>query len=289
LTFTVTVIAAETVTIEWLYDQNLFPADYIHQVAEDFVSLFRSALNSSDTVVASLPLASTASESFVSRHWNRSRMPFPFSRIEALIEQQMLRTPTAIAVEFGTERVTYEQLNARASRFAQKLMASGVKPEQGVGLCLARTCDVVVAILGAWKAGAFVVPIDPEYPADRISFMLTDTAVRLAIVDNLEAARVKLIRKIDPAISIVSLADEGPAQPAIEWNSDLALSPRHIAYCIYTSGSTGLPKGVCVEHLTLSNLIEWHRTVWLADPGTRVLLFSPISFDVSFHEITAGL
>ena len=201
--------------------------------------------------------------------------------VHRLVEAQAARTPELCAIAAGGSGMTYRELNARANRFARRLREVGVGPDVPVGVCLGRSVEAIVAVLAVLKAGGAYLPLDPEYPAERLAFMLADSRAPVLVAD--------------PAVW-KQPAPEGVAvlpPPACEASADDDLSeandPRRLAYVIYTSGSTGRPKGVAMEHGPLLNLLSWQeRTLPLA-VGTRVLQFAPLSFDVSFQEIFSTL
>ena len=209
--------------------------------------------------------------------------------IHHLIEEQVLKTPALAAVEFQGEVLSYQELNKRANQLAHYLQKLGVGPDQLVGLCMLRSVEMLVSILAILKAGGAYVPLDFAYPQERLSYMLADSNAQVVLTTNASLAVSPQINEITANVQTVRLDD---AWPLICQESDANplsdVQPHHLAYCIYTSGSTGKPKGVAMEHQALANLMAWHADTWLSEVGTRILLFSPISFDVSFHEIAAG-
>ncbi|WP_327097049.1 amino acid adenylation domain-containing protein [Nocardia vinacea] len=208
--------------------------------------------------------------------------------VHHLIEHTVRAYPNAPAVEFGDRIMSYSQLNAYANRIARQLVAVGVKMGDAVGLCVDRSIDQIAAVVGIVKAGCAVVPLDPAYPRDRLAFMVSDSGVEVVIT-----AGALPVEDLDPQLQEMTTVwlDEQAAAIASRADHDLpgTLPAEATCYMIYTSGSTGQPKGVVVEHAAVANLVAWHRNAWLSEVGTRTLLFSPISFDVAFHEIFAGL
>ncbi|MFI0796861.1 amino acid adenylation domain-containing protein [Micromonospora rubida] len=278
------------VALDWSYAADLYTAEQIAQVADHVVQLLSAASRSPQLPIATLPYLDAADLALIEQRWNTARTPYPRHAVHRLIEEQVARTPQAIALEFGGRRLRYDELDQQAARLARHLTAFGARPGQTVGLCLDRSIDLVVAVVAILKSGCAVVPLDPAYPADRLRFMVDDAGLRIVVtarslVDRTPAlgglfTGLTQIRTDADAAMIDSRTAERPSGDP---------SPDAIAYCIYTSGSTGRPKGVVVEHAALANLVSWHRSAWLSDVGTRTLLYSPISFDVSFHEILAGL
>src|SRR4029079_5433227 len=168
-----------------------------------------------------------------------------------LFAAQAARTPAATAVVFGEEELSYRELDARANRLAHHLRGLGVGPERVVGLCVVRSAELIVALLGILKAGGAYLPLDPDYPVERLAFMLADAGARVLITDAASADRVgtyegQLVRLgVDAAV----IARQPSHVP------HLHLDPHNPAYVIYTSGSTGMPKGVAGTHAGIANRI----------------------------------
>lgn len=211
------------------------------------------------------------------------------SLIHQYVEAQVLATPDAIALLFENTQLTYQELNQKANQVSHYLKQSGVKPDQVVGVCLERSCEMVIALLGILKAGGAYLPLDPSYPADRLAFMLTDSQAPVLLT------QTDLAQKFpNPAIQVVCL-DADATTIAQHATHNLALeqtpdqTPDQLAYVIYTSGSTGQPKGVAMPHRALVNLLLWQQDLLPLHVGSRTLQFTPISFDVSFQEIFSTL
>ncbi|MCX5389115.1 non-ribosomal peptide synthase/polyketide synthase [Streptomyces sp. NBC_00094] len=199
---------------------------------------------------------------------NDTACPAPDATLPALFEARARATPEAPAVVFESTVLTYRELNRRANRLAHALIARGVGPEQVVALRLPRSAELVVAVLAVLKTGAAYLPIDSDYPAARITYMLED-ARPAVVLDDLAA--------VTPA---GELPEHDPAVPA---------DARHPAYVIYTSGSTGRPKAIEMPAAGLLNLLEWHHRTVGGEPGTRTAQFTAISFDVSVQEMLSAL
>jgi amino acid adenylation domain-containing protein/FkbM family methyltransferase len=209
-----------------------------------------------------------------------------------LFEAQAARTPDATAVVHGDAAVSYGELNAAANRLARLLAGLGAGPEQVVGLCLDRGVEMVTAIVAVWKAGAAYLPLDPEYPAGRLAFMLADSGAGLVVsrrqagvAGDLGAGRVVWLD--DPRTAAL-LDGLGDAEPGDDGRAG-SLRPDHPAYVMYTSGSTGRPKGVQVAHGSVVNLAGALGPVLGAAPGARVLQFASFSFDASVLDVAVVL
>ncbi|MFI8977450.1 amino acid adenylation domain-containing protein [Nocardia asteroides] len=194
------------------------------------------------------------------------------------------------AVEHGETVISYRELDERAERLAGHLVAAGAQVGEMIGVCVGRSIAQIVAVVAVVKAGGVVVPLDPAYPADRVAFMLTDSGAGIVVTEpgHLDGGDLESVLRQARCLPVT--ADGAPVEycPAAGVVG-ARVSVAAPVYMIYTSGSTGRPKGTAVGHAAIANLLAWHRRTWLSQPGTRVLLYSPISFDVAFHEIFAGL
>ena len=197
-----------------------------------------------------------------------------------LFSAQVLQRPEAVAVVYEDTALTYAELDERANRLAHALIARGAGPEQVVGLCLPRSADLIVAEVAVLKAGAAYLPIDPEYPAERIAYLLADAAP-IAVVSTTELAPVLNTEAL--LLDELTLDEQPATAPAP------ALTPAHAAYVIYTSGSTGRPKGVVVTHSGVAKLLATATERLGLGPHSRVLQFASPSFDVAFFDLCNGL
>ncbi|SFY42891.1 non-ribosomal peptide synthetase, partial [Pseudomonas sp. NFACC43] len=204
--------------------------------------------------------------------------------IQASFEAQAQRTPDDLAVHGGAQRLTYRQLNERANRLAHYLRKQGVEGDSRVAICVERSVDMVVGLLAVLKAGGGYVPLDPAYPAERLAFMLQDSAPVAVLT---QAGTRALLS--DAQVPLIDL-DAGPWLDEPDHNPHVTgLTPDHLAYVIYTSGSTGLPKGVMVERRGLRNLMDWYLEDLAFHAGDAVLLASSYNFDLTQKNILAPL
>ncbi|MER7757361.1 non-ribosomal peptide synthase/polyketide synthase, partial [Kitasatospora sp. NPDC097643] len=199
---------------------------------------------------------------------NDTARPAPAGTLAARFEAQVRATPEAPAVLFEDTVLTYRELNRRANCLAHALIARGVGPEQVVALRLPRSAELVVAVLAVLKTGAAYLPVDSDYPAARIAYMLEDAR---------------------PAVVLDDLAAVTPSDEQPEHDPAVPVDARHPAYVIYTSGSTGRPKAVVMPAAGLLNLLEWHHGAVGGEPGTRTAQFTALSFDVSVQEVLSAL
>ncbi|MEE4103472.1 amino acid adenylation domain-containing protein [Pseudomonas viridiflava] len=202
--------------------------------------------------------------------------------VHAQVEAGAATHPQAQAVIQGDEVLTYAELNRQANRLAHHLLSLGVKPDERVALCLRRGAGRVVAMLAVLKAGAAYVPVDPAYPAERIAWLLEDSAPRAVVTEDSTATLVGNVRQVN--------LDLGVWHDAADSNLQVAgLNDRHLAYVIYTSGSTGQPKGVMVEHHTLNNLVHWHCQAFDVHAGSHTSTVAGFGFDAMAWEVWPAL
>jgi amino acid adenylation domain-containing protein len=237
-----------------------------------------------------LPLLTEGERHQLVELWNQTAVAYPAARcVHEMVEEQARIRPEALAAEGGGRRVTYRELDERAEALAGQLRTLGVQSNSLVAVHLERSIEMLVAILGVWKAGGAYVPIDPEYPAERIRFMLEDTKAVVTLTRKHLAAAL-------PASDATVLHVDAP-QGSVEGSSRRRLerrpmSPQQLAYVIYTSGSTGRPKGVPIKHASLFNLICWHQQAYDVKPADRATQIAGPAFDGSVWEVwpylTAG-
>lgn len=204
--------------------------------------------------------------------------PYHARCVHELISEQAERTPRAVAVQFGNESLTYDELNARAGRLAIGLIDLGVGPDVLVGLCVERSLDLAIGLLAIFKAGGAVVPLDPVFPPPRLAFMLEDTQAPVVMTQR------SLRGALPPNRARVILVEDGEG-PALGDQPVSRATARNLAYVIYTSGSTGRPKGVMIEHLSLTNVL--HSMLRIFDMTERdvVLAVSTLSFDIGCMDL----
>ena len=277
------------------YSTDLFDSSMIERMVGHFQTLLEGIIGDPDQPIATSPLLAEAERHKVLMRWNDTKAEYPKELcIHELFEAQVERTPEAIAVEFEGKNLTYRELNTRANRLAHHFQSLGVGPKKLVGICVERSLEMLVGLLGILKAGGAYVPLEPAYPGERLDFMIRDAQVSV-IVTQARFAEDRRWRMedgdpqspiLDPRLPVVCLdrdwkefvrqSDKNPRRRA---------HPDSLAYVIYTSGSTGQPKGVQIEHQSLVNcLYSIRRQVGLAEQDV-LLAVTTISFDIAALEL----
>lgn len=265
------------------YSTDLFEVATVRRMINHYLMLLSGIGANPAQSIAVLPLLTPNEREQVVQEWNRTEQIYQQHTVIGFFETQAAKTPEAVAVEFGEQRLTYAELDRLANQLARYLNKNGVMPDACVGICLQRSLDMTVGVLAILKAGAAYVPLDPQYPSSRLSYMLQDAKVELLLTQqqfqSTFAGLVKTIVCLDKCGNDVS--QQSPEKNVVRADAD------NLAYVIYTSGSTGKPKGVAMVHGALANLLNWQ--VSRARPGSpfRTLQFTSLSFDVSFQEIFA--
>ncbi len=257
LTLTVTQ-SKKGLHLGWLYNTDLFSADTIKRLAGHFELLLTGLVNQPEVSVFSVEMLSAAEVHQQLIEWNDTQTDYPKDKcIHDLFEQQVKENPEAIAVVFEETQLTYGELNSKANQLAHYLIKERqVTPDTLVGICVERSLDMIVGIMGILKAGGAYVPLDPSYPAARLAYMLDDTSVSTVLTHTQLKGQTPISDAqavcLDSDDMLAKLRDYPSGNVVVE-----TLTSRHLAYVIYTSGSTGHPKGVMVEHKALHNRIDW--------------------------------
>ncbi|MFI7075459.1 amino acid adenylation domain-containing protein [Micromonospora sediminicola] len=266
------------------YATSLYDAATVQALADRFVRLLDAAVREPLRPLGEFDVLSDGERARVLEQWQGAQVEVPALTWPELFAQQVRRTPGADAVVHGAETLTYRDLDERADRLAHRLAAAGAGPGGVVALLLPRSIDLIVSVLASLKAGAAYLPVDMEYPADRIAFLLRD-ARPSCVVRSAATLGVGDLGDV-PAVLVgagahAATAPQGGPLPAARLDDP--------AYVIYTSGSTGVPKGVVVTHRGIAGLAAHHAERFVAGPGSRVgQLISP-SFDVSVSELCLAL
>ncbi|MFH9725725.1 amino acid adenylation domain-containing protein [Streptomyces sp. NPDC017254] len=247
-------------------------------LANRFTALLRTVAADPDRLVARTGLLSTREREHLTE-LNATAHPVPEATLASLFAARAARTPQAPAVVFDGTTLSYAELDRRAEALARRLRARGAGPERYVAVAVPRSAELMVALLGVHKAGAAYLPVDLDYPADRVAFMLADSGARLVVTTAEAAGRLPAVSGLEHLVIGAGEPRETPADSPVR-----AAGPDHPAYLIYTSGSTGRPKGVAVTHRAVVNRLAWMQGAYGLTADDRVLQKTPSSFDVSVWE-----
>jgi len=260
------------------FNSDLLERATIERLCGHFSTLLTGVIEDSARPVGRLPLVTPAEREQILVEWNATERPYPQDKcVQYLFEEQVERTPDAVAAVFEDEEITYRELNRRANAVAAHLQEMGAGPDARVGICIGRSLEMLIGLLGILKAGAAYVPLDPTYPSERLAFMVEDAQVHALLTTRHLAAgfhatktRVLLVEEIAPGER-----DE---------NAHSEATPENLAYVIYTSGSTGKPKGVMIRHRNVANFFAGMDDVLGTTPGTWLAVTS-ICFDIHVLEL----
>jgi len=268
------------------YATDLFDETTIARFTAHLSGLLEQVVAAPEAPLLQLDLLGADERQRLLVDWNATAADYPLDRcMHALFETQVLATPDAVALVYGETALSYGQLERRANQLAQHFRAGGVGPESVVALCVPRSPDMVVGVLGILKAGAAYLPIDPSLPVERIAFMLQDARVAVLLTHSeleeyLPSHSGRVIMLDLDRTAIARRPDEAPVS---------GVTIENTAYLIYTSGSTGEPKGVLVPHRGACNLAQAQQRMFGVTRGERVLQFARLSFDASVWEILMAL
>ncbi len=275
------------------YNTDLFDAATMGRMADQLLVLLAGIAQDPDQLVRTLPVLTEVERHQVLMGWNDTHRDLSAVSLPELFAAQVARTPDAVALRCGSVRVSYAELDERVNRWAHWLIGAGVGPERLVAVVLPRSVELVVALLAVAKAGGGYLPVDPDYPEQRIGFMLTDAVPVVVLTSTTTAPQIPAVTGaarvlIDDPVVLTEVATRpGWAPTDADRLSALVLS--HPAYVIYTSGSTGQPKAVVVTHAGLSSFVAAEIEHYQVGPGDRVLAMSSPSFDASVLELGISL
>ncbi|MCY8785573.1 non-ribosomal peptide synthetase [Bacillus spizizenii] len=275
--------AEKQLDIHFDFNPNQFEQETIEQIIRHYTSLLDSLVKEPEKSLSSVPMLSDIERHQLLMGCNDTETPFPHNdTVCQWFETQAEQRPDDEAVIFGNERCTYGQLNERVNQLARTLRTKGVQADQFVAIICPHRIELIVGILAVLKAGGAYVPIDPEYPEDRIQYMLKDSEAKIVL------AQLDLHKHLTFDADVV-LLDEESSYHEDRSNLEPTCGANDLAYMIYTSGSTGNPKGVLIEHRGLANYIEWAKEVYVNDEKTNFPLYSSISFDLTVTSIFTPL
>ncbi|ETT55846.1 non-ribosomal peptide synthetase [Paenibacillus sp. FSL H7-689] len=265
------------------YSTKLFTAKTIERMENHYQNLLRSIVENPACKLSELLILSEQERVWILHGYNETAQPYPKNkRIHELFEEQVLITPDKIAVEHNDIQMSYSELNSRSNQLARVLVKHNITSESLVGILLGNSVEVVISILAILKAGAAYLPIDPEYPVERVEYILNNSGTELIITDSAM-----------PQAHFAGQAIDVSHGHTFSWEEDsnlrLDLPADGRAYVIYTSGTTGNPKGVMIKHSGLVNYIWWAKKIYIADQPADFPLYSSISFDLTVTSLFTPL
>ncbi|MEO0970104.1 MAG: amino acid adenylation domain-containing protein, partial [Cyanobacteria bacterium J06639_18] len=285
------------------YNSDLFDEDWIYRTVEHLQVLLESIIETPQKSIAQLEILTKQERNKLLINWNDTEKSYDLSScLHQLFESQVECTPNANAVTFGAETLTYQELNNKANQLAHYLQTLGVKAEVLVGICIERSLEMVIGLLGILKAGGAYVPLDPEYPSQRLADMLEDSQVSVLLTQEKLLEQLPKNQTHTQELSTTPEKDKeiklhlSPETVCLdsEWEEKIStqetsnpindISPENLAYVIYTSGSTGKPKGAMNTHRGICNRLLWMQEAYQLNSTDRVLQKTPFSFDVSVWE-----
>ncbi|MCZ6760270.1 MAG: condensation domain-containing protein, partial [Gemmatimonadetes bacterium] len=291
---------AEGLQLCFEYDTDLFDASTIERMAGHFQVLLEGIVADPTRRISALPLLTDGERHRLLVEWNDTKKGYPADKcIHQLFEAQVERTPEAVAVVSEDMELTYRELNCRANQLSHHLKGLGVGPEVLVGICMERSLEMIIGLLGILKAGGAYVPLDPTYPKERISLMLEDIQTPVLLTQKKVLGRLLDVTaiqnpksKLDNLVGVCLDTDWEAIARESEENPASGVTASNLAYVIYTSGSTGRPKGAQIIHDSLLNLVFWHQRAFAVTAADRATQLAGPGFDAAVWELwpylTAG-
>ncbi|MGL5796126.1 MAG: amino acid adenylation domain-containing protein, partial [Waterburya sp.] len=275
-------IETDGITLVWEYNSDLFDAATVDRMMEHYQILLEGIVANPEQPISQYPLLTSEQQQQLLVEWNQTKTNNLQGKcIHQLVEEQVEKTPDAVAVVFENQKLTYRQLNTQANQLAHYLKNLGVKPDTLVGICIERSLEMIVVILGILKAGGAYVPLDPAYPSERVTEIINDAQIPILLIMQ-QWANIKA----EQPLQMISLdAQKDLIASQSQENLVHEVTDSNLAYVIYTSGSTGKPKGVLIEHHSLVNFTQAAIAEYKITRKDRFLQFASISFDAAAEEI----
>ena len=282
---TVVVVPDEKLSIQISYNTSRFDNDTVSRMLGHLQTLLSGIVANPRGRVCELPLLTQREKQQLLVEWNNTLAEYPQHKcIHHLFEEQVELTPDAIAVVFEDEQLTYRELNEKANQLAHYLQALGVEPETLVGICVERSLEMVVGLLGILKAGGAYVPLDPAYPIERLAYMLSDSQIQVLLTDS------KLVNSLPTHQHVICLdKDREVISQHREQNPGSSVESSNLAYVIYTSGSTGKPKGTMILHKGVVNYLTWCTKAYEVGLGSGAPVQSSLAFDATVTSLFSPL
>jgi len=267
--------------VEWIYDTQIYTPELIERLNTQFLIFLRQVQQNSHLSLANISIMSDSEKNHILYDFNQTQVSYPNHLcLHHLFEQQAIKTPDALAVRFNNKDLSYQEFEQQTNQLANQLITMGIGPNKVVGVCMHRSMEMVIALYAILKAGGAYLPLDPDYPENRLQFMLDDAQAKVVLSQEPIAQGFSL--KNCSVLCLDSqweqVAKHSAAQPLSR------VTVNDLAYIIYTSGSTGQPKGVMIGHQAIVNRINWMQEEFQLDASDSVLQKTPFSFDVSVWE-----
>ena len=263
-----------------IYNKNLFKTETIERLGGHYLKLLQDIIKNSNTKIGALKLLSNDEEFNLLVKFNHTLSEYPAEKtLVDIFEEQVARTPDAIALRQHDRTMTYLELNQKANRLAHFLIDAGTKPADNIGIIATRSFEMIIGMFGILKSGGAYVPIDPEYPIGRQEYILDNSATAKVIADNDYP-----LKSLVPAADFIKINELDLGNVSVE-NPGVKIDSKQLAYTIYTSGSTGRPKGVMIEHHSAVNLCHWVNKEYQIGSNDRLLFITSMCFDLSVYDI----
>lgn len=277
----------------WIYNHETVHGEIVESMMRQFATFLRNFVANPNQCLADVSLLTETEQYQMLFERNDTRKDYQSDLcIHQLFEVQVERTPEAVALVCEGEKLTYNELNQRANQLAHHLLAIGVESGTLVGVYIERSLEMIIGLLGILKTGGVYVPLDPNYPGERLAFMLADTQIPVLLTQHQflkQLTNHSMISDTQPLTIVCLDSDWQVIAQQNQENPTRAITANHLAYVIYTSGSTGRPKGVQIRHQSVVNLIEATRHIFLFDEHDVWTVFHSYSFDLSVWEIWTPL
>jgi amino acid adenylation domain-containing protein len=277
--------SAEQINIRFSYNALLLDPVYVQEIRDHFENVLLQLITIGDKKLSDINLLTKPEQQQLLVDFNDTRIVDQSDKtVVGLFEAQVVKTPHATALAFNEVQLTYDELNTRSNQLAEELILRGIKPGTPVPICVGPSLEMMIGILGILKAGAAYVPVDPGYPAERISYMLEDTGASIVITDRATLPKIP----VSTGVEMITIGGELlTGKPILSSNLNKIIGPDQLAYIIYTSGSTGKPKGVMITHGNLSNYLLNAKTNYIASSANNAGTYLHLSytFDASLTAL----
>ncbi|MGG0792541.1 amino acid adenylation domain-containing protein [Brevibacillus laterosporus] len=281
--FNLIVVPGAEIGIRLEYNASVYDQASVERIGGHLVHIIEQIIQNPQITMKELDLLTEEEKTQILEVWGNTAASYPREKtIHQLFEEQVERTPHQVAVVFENKQLTYRELNEKANRLARVLRAQGVGPDQAVGILVERSLEMIVGILAILKAGGAYVPINPEYPEERIRFMLEDSGIKLLLLQSQLQERITFTGEL-------VILDESHAPDGDGSNLEPIVLANNLIYIIYTSGTTGQPKGVMIEHQSVVNTIFWFSDRYFEQMNHKMLFMAEYTFDPSVDQIFATL